>query len=203
MKKFFSYFFPVTKKISTEFNGIVELTYYNGRKMLNSEHANYSYDSLQRLLKFGLTKIDVSKVDTILLLGLGGGSVIKTLTNDFDFKGKITALELDKTIIDIAENEFQIAPGTQLEIINGDALEFVKNAGQEFDLIIIDLFIDNKVPDIFYSEIFWKPVSILIKKQGCFIFNASVTNASAALLTPMLQSTQNAFNIERFDHVEA
>ena len=79
MRKILSYFYPITQKIETFQNGIVEITYYNGKKMLNSAHANYSYDSLQLILKYGLTKVDLKQVNAILLLGLGGGSVIQTL----------------------------------------------------------------------------------------------------------------------------
>ncbi|MBK7818080.1 MAG: hypothetical protein IPJ60_11450 [Sphingobacteriaceae bacterium] len=124
--KLLSYFYPITTKIRTEKNGIVELTYSNGRKILDSSNANYSYGSLQRILKFGLEKIEFTKVNDVLLLGLGGGSVIHTLRNDFGFTGKITAVEIDKTIIDIAMNEFELMLDANLETIHTDATEYVK-----------------------------------------------------------------------------
>lgn len=170
--------------------------------MLNSAHANYSYDSLKRILKFGLTKVDLTSVDTILLLGLGGGSVIKTLREDFDFSGSITAVELDNTIIDIAAKEFQIYSNSKLEIIYNDAFEFVKKNQRLFDLIIIDLFIDNLVPEVFYSTRFWENISKSIQKSGCFIFNASVISASGDQLAPMMAVTEKSFLIQKYELVE-
>ncbi len=54
-------------------------------KVLSSSHANYSYGALQRVLEYGLKQIDMRDVKNILLLGLGGGSVIETLRRDLEF----------------------------------------------------------------------------------------------------------------------
>lgn len=86
MKKFFSKFIPITiRSIPTEKNGIVKLVYENRVKVLSSSHANYSYGALQRVLEYGLKQIDMRDVKNILLLGLGGGSVIETLRRDLEF----------------------------------------------------------------------------------------------------------------------
>ena len=124
----------------------MEITWYNGKKQLNTENANYSYGSLQRILKFGLKKIDLKKVNSILLLGLGGGSVIETLRIDFHYLKPIVAIDIDPVIIDIAKNEFNLKEDENLQIICEDALKFMQSNTHEFDLIIIDLFIDIQVP---------------------------------------------------------
>lgn len=174
MRKFLSYFFPITEKIKTDKNGIVELTLYNGRKMLNSKNANYSYDSLQRILKYGLKQIDLTTVNSVLLLGLGGGSVIKTLRNDFKFNEKITAVDIDKTIIEIAANEFDVLPESNLEIVQADAFEYVESTSLTFDLVIVDLFIDTEVPEMFYGVDFWNNIKKILNDKGTFLFNAAV-----------------------------
>jgi len=202
LKKFFSYFFPFTKKIPTQFSGNVELTYFEGNKILNSTHANYSYDSLQRLLKFGLEQTDLNAVKTILLLGLGGGSVIQTLREDFHFTGKITAVEIDAVMIEIAKVEFQIIPDHKLEIVNADANEFVKSINVNYDMVIVDLFIDDHVPVDFYGESFWEQITRLLNKSGSFIFNASTTRDMNSTLLPLLKFLDKFFTIRRYDKIE-
>ena len=86
MKKFLSYLWPDTKRFSSEINGILEVTYINGQKVLDTENANYSYGSLQKILEFGLTKVDLKLVENILLLGMGGGSIIKSLRENIEYK---------------------------------------------------------------------------------------------------------------------
>ena len=78
-----SFIYPITKKVESQYCGTIEITWHNGTKHLNTKNANYSYGSLQKILKFGLQKIDVSNCKNILILGLGAGSVIDTLIKDF------------------------------------------------------------------------------------------------------------------------
>lgn len=171
LKRILSYIYPVTQKISSSKNGILELTWYNGRKVLNTKNANYSYGSLQQILAFALSKIELKKVENVLLLGMGAGSVIQTLREEFQFNKKITAIEFDETIIQIAQDEYGIVADDKLSIHCADAYKYAQNESQKYDLVIIDLFIDNRVPEQFYSEQFLQAVTKLVKPNGYFIFN--------------------------------
>lgn len=175
--KILSYIYPVTKKVHSEINGTLEITWYNGKKHLNTKNANYSFGSLQRILKYGLEHIDLSKVQNILLLGLGGGSVIDTLRNDFRFQGEITAVEIDPVIIDIAKDEFGIHQTDRLHIINQDASDFVVTDSAQYNLIIIDLFIDINVPQTFLEILFWRNLIKRLSPNGIIIFNAAVNTS--------------------------
>ncbi|TYB78562.1 spermidine synthase [Bizionia myxarmorum] len=174
MAKLLSYLYPITKKVNSDINGTLEITWYNGKKHLNSKNANYSYGSLQRILKFGLEKLNLKNVNSILVLGLGGGSVIQTLRTDFNFKNHITAVEIDPQIITIAKEEFQIESSESLNIICDDALKFVENTSETFDLIIIDLFIDLSVPESFLELSFWENILKCKSASGAILFNGSL-----------------------------
>ena len=175
IRKLISYLYPLTKRIKSQYSGYLELTLYNGRKLLNTLNANYSYGSLQRVLKFSLEHVDLSKTEKVLILGLGGGSVIKTLRNDFKWTGQITAVEIDPVIVQVAENEFGIKADDKTNIICGDAFDFVFTDNSKFDLIIIDLFIDNMIPDKFLSLEFWRETLKKVKLNGNVIFNTLCT----------------------------
>lgn len=174
MAKLLSYLYPITKKVKSEINGTLEITWYNGKKHLNSKNANYSYGSLQRILKFGLEKLDLKNVNSILVLGLGGGSVIETLKTDFNYQNQITAVDIDPQIIAIAKNEFQIETSKKLNIICDDALHYIENTPDTFDLIIIDLFIDLTVPEQFLDLSFWETTLKRKSASGSILFNASL-----------------------------
>lgn len=206
MKRLLSYFYPITKKIPSDVNGVLEITWYNGRKILNSQNANYSYGSLQRILKYALNKIDVSGVQNVLLLGLGGGSVIRTLRENFNYKLKITAVEIDKSIIEIAAKEFNVCACENLAIIYGDAFNYVANfelgSTNKFDLLIIDLFIDNKVPDKFFSPEFWERIESLVAPGGFVIFNASTHSDITSKVMQLIDPLKKTFQFQILDHVE-
>lgn len=179
MKQLLSYILPVTKTIESLYSGTLEITWHNGKKHLNSQNANYSYGSLQRILKFGIENINLNNVSSILVLGMGGGSVIETLRKDFNFNKSIVAVEMDPVVIDIAKAEFGISENENLKIHCADASEFVKNTKEQFDLIIVDLFIDLSVPDPFLSEQFWDDALRLKSSKGHIIFNASVKDSKS------------------------
>ena len=111
-KKILSYFYPITiynKK--SDISRTLEVTLYNGKTLLNTKNTNYSYGSLQTVLKKGLLTIcksEINKMNNILLLGVAGGSVIKTLITDFEFTKSIVGVELDAEIIEIANSYFDL-----------------------------------------------------------------------------------------------
>ena len=86
LKKIISYVYPITRKVQSQYSGKLELTVMNGRKVLDTLNTNYSYGSLQRVLKYSLNQINIENTKNTLVLGLGGGSVIETLRNEKKLK---------------------------------------------------------------------------------------------------------------------
>ncbi|EGV42859.1 methyltransferase domain-containing protein [Bizionia argentinensis JUB59] len=202
MAKLLSYLYPLTKKVKSEINGTLEITWFNGKKHLNSKNANYSYGSLQRILKFGLEKLNLKNVNSILVLGLGGGSVIQTLRNDFKYKNRITAVEIDPQIITIAKEEFQIESSENLNIICDDALQYVANTSETFDLIIIDLFIDLSVPAPFLEMPFWENILKRKSASGAILFNGSLEkDLSKKLETIISYLKSNIYEVDVYNKV--
>ena len=202
MTKLLSYIFPITKKVKSKFNGTLEITWYNGKKYLNTKNANYSYGSLQEILKFGLEHIALEKVNSILLLGLGGGSVIKTLRNDFNYKKPITAIDIDPVIIEVAKTEFELQTENNLTIICDNALHFVSKNEKQFDLIIIDLFIDVVMPDQFLKLSFWNAILKAKSVHGSILFNASLETTKSNALNEVISFLKShVYKVETFEKV--
>jgi len=202
MVRLLSYLYPITKKVNSDINGTLEITWYNGKKQLNSKNANYSYGSLQRILKFGLEKINLKKTCSILLLGLGGGSVIQTLREDFNYQKKITAIDIDPEIIKIAQEEFQLQANENLDLVCTDALKYITQNSKIFDLIIIDLFIDIHVPEHFLKISFWEHVLKIINTNGVILFNASLEDSMTLNLENIINYLKsNEFKVDVYDKV--
>ncbi|WP_353084738.1 fused MFS/spermidine synthase [Flavobacterium sp.] len=178
--KFFSYFLPINviKRKSSVSNSI-EVTWNNGELVIDSENTNYSYGSLQRILKKGLKYIGydrIKKFDKVLVLGVAGGSVIKTLVDDVKYKGQIIGVEIDPEIIELANTYFNIDQIKNLEIVIEDAFEFVLRTKDKFDLIIIDIFQDTKMPSFLFETHFIQRVNCLLNINGFILFNTMVIN---------------------------
>jgi predicted O-methyltransferase YrrM len=180
LQKLFSYIIPLTIfKQKSNISHSLEVTWANGELVLDSSHTNYSYGSLQRILKKGLINIGFEKIRTmqdILVLGVAGGSVIKTLVNDISFKGKITGIEIDPAIITIANTYFKLNEIQNLEVLIDDASEFVLKTENKYDLVIIDIFQDSKMPDFLFKKHFIQPTFSLLKSEGVILFNTMILN---------------------------
>ena len=178
LKKIVSFLFPY--KIYTVKSSIsksLEVTWANGELVLDSENTNYSYGSLQRILKYGLHAIGfekIKKMDHVLLLGVAGGSVFKTLVDDIKFSGQLTGVEIDPSIIEIANQHFKLNEIPKLEIIIDDAFEYVLKTTKKYDLIIIDIFQDTTMPNFLFEPFFTKRICFLLKNKGFVLFNTMI-----------------------------
>lgn len=188
-----------TKRIRSKFSGILEITRLNGKKILNSENTNYSYGALEEVLDFGLAYAQAERSSEILVLGLGGGSVIGLLRKKYNYYGKVTAVEIDPVIIDIAVNEFQVQEQGPLELLCEDAFTYVNQSTGKFSFIIIDIFIDLDVPPQFYSAEFWKNISRLLEERGTVLFNSGINNDEQIGFNEVLKEMQTEIEIKKLD----
>ena len=175
LKKWLSYILPINIKTEkSHWSKTLEVTWANGELVLDSAHTNYSYGSLQRILRIGLFKIGferIAKMDHILVLGVAGGSVIKTLVNEVGYKNKITGVEIDANVIALAKQYFELDSIGNLEIILDDAFEFVLKTKEKYNLIIIDIFQDTKMPNFLFEAFFVNRILELLHTNGIFLFN--------------------------------
>jgi spermidine synthase len=203
MKKLLSYLLPITvSAIETEKNGKVTVTYDFGKKILHSKNANYSYGSLQKILEFGLRLVPVSTFNSVLILGFGGGSVVSSLRERFGFKNWIDAVDFDATIIALALEEFGLKNDNQLTTIHQEAFAYLQNCTKNYDLIVVDIFVDQWVPATFYTTEFWNALQSHLTPNGHFIFNASIFGQNEKELTVLQQHLNTNFEVKRFDLVE-
>ena len=179
-KKVLSYLIPINiHTVKSALSKSIEITWANGELVLDSENTNYSYGSLQRILRLGLKTIGfdkISKMDRILVLGVAGGSVVKTLVDEINFEGKITGVEIDPEIIKVANHYFKLDEIQQLEIVIDDAFEFVLKTKEKYDLIIIDVFQDTTMPNFLYETYFINRICYLLKSKGFVLFNTMLLN---------------------------
>ena len=158
---------------SSKLNGDLELWLINNQKVLNSAHANQSFDSMHRIFQkvFRETAIQNREIKNVLLLGLGCGSIPTILFEELNLNCEIIAVDHDKTMLQIANDHFNIYRFKNLEIHIDDALKYVDECKIGFDLIIVDLFYDDQVPQQFLEINFIKKISALLNSKGLLIFN--------------------------------
>jgi spermidine synthase len=207
-KKIFSYLIPIKIfQAKSSISKSIEVAWANGELVLDSENTNYSYGSLQRILKIGLKNIGYEKIvamDQILVLGVAGGSVVKTLIDEIKYKGKITGVEIDSEIIKIANTYFKLNAIQNLELINEDAFEFVLKTKDKYHLIIIDIFQDTTMPNFLFEQFFIHRICSLLKSRGFILFNTMILDEKQNLRNKKYVSEfyENQFKIKTIPRIE-
>ncbi len=121
--------------------------------------------------------------------------MIKTLVNEINFKSEITGVEIDLEMISIANKYFKLNEIPNLTIINEDAIKFVQKTNKKFDLIIIDIFHDNYMPEILFESKFIENTKSLLTSGGYLLFNTMIHTKSDQERN---KQYSNHFNTEEF-----
>ena len=180
IKRLLSFLLPVKiHQKKSVYSKNLEVTWNNGYLVLDSENTNYSYGSLQRVLKKGLKYIGYDRIrnfQSILVLGVAGGSVIETLKNEIKFEGQITGVEIDPVVVELATKYFGLGKYNNVSIVIDDAFEFVLKSKEKYDLIIIDIFQDTTMPNFLFEDFFINRINFLLKVNGFILFNTMILN---------------------------
>ncbi len=106
----------------------------------------------------------------VLLLGLGGGDIVK-LFGKYQPEAKLTVIEKEEELITIAAQYFGVRESDNTQIVVADANKYVTTNKEKFDLIIVDLYSGDDVPDFVGSQIFLDKLKQTISQRGSAVFN--------------------------------
>jgi len=101
------------------------------------------------------------KTMNCLILGLATGTVAKIINKKFK-NAEMVGVEIDPVMIDIGKKYFDLDKIKNLKILNLDAKRYTLNAKEQFDLILVDLYLGDQPPGFLYSPKFLKE----LKKLG-------------------------------------
>lgn len=208
LNKLLSYIIPIIIfKSKSTLSKTIEVAWVKGELVMDSKNTNYSYGNLQRILRKGLNHFGfdkIAKMDHVLVLGVAGGSVIKTLVDEIHFEGQITGVDIDPDIIKIANDYFKLDKIKNLDIIIDDAFEFVLKTKDRYDLIIIDIFQDTTMPNFLFEKFFVNRICFLLKNNGVVLFNTMCLTAADNLRNQNLinEINDNNYKIESIPRVE-
>ncbi len=111
---------------------------------------------------------------TSLVLGLGGGSLVRFLRHHFP-TCKIDAVEQRPDIVRLAKAYFQIRPGPELSIHVADAGEFLNHpnarASEGYDVIFVDTYDNAGLSDSVLGYAFFTHCRRLLSNRGTIVVN--------------------------------
>jgi spermidine synthase len=161
------------EKASTSLNPSLELCLRQGRYYLSTPNAVYSYEDLYDNFSKTFKRLNFTSIpgNDVLLLGFGMASIPIILEKIHRKNYRYTGVEADAVIAGWAE--IYILPNlrSEVEIHLEDAISFVHDCRRQFGLVIVDLFLDEIVPDAAETAGFLKNLQSLLLPGGLLLYN--------------------------------
>ena len=146
----------------------------------------------RHLFAYALSRLALAfhpRARSALVLGLAAGSVPTHLK-----KAGLTveAVDINPDALLIAQRYFGFDPNTA-KVHVADARTFVRRCGHSYDIVVVDLFHGDFVPDYLLTEEFFKDVSGCLTPEGTVVFNVWVHHNYEALLGHILATMSSSF----------
>lgn len=115
----------------------------------------------------------------ILIVGLGGATLQKTLAALLP-DATIDTVEIDPAVARVAEDYFDYRPGPRQRLFVEDGRAYIENAhrrGQQYDMVMLDAFDVDYVPEHLMTAEFLEHVKGILAKDGIVVAN-TFTNSN-------------------------
>ncbi|MEE2761607.1 MAG: fused MFS/spermidine synthase [Pseudomonadota bacterium] len=103
-----------------------------------------------------------------LILGLGAGTVANRMRRDGT---GVTVVDINEDIFTAAREHFGF-DGTNVQVAIEDARTFVRACKNNFDVVVVDLFLGDNVPDYLLTRQFFTDVRRCTRSDGVMVMNA-------------------------------
>ena len=162
----------------SELNPHLYVSLKQGRLQLCTARAVYSFADLYSNFSrsFKLTKFDQVSGPKVLLLGLGLGSVPYMLETKFGQNFEYTAIELDESVIYLANKYVLKYLNSPFEVREADAHNYVMQCTEKYDLIIMDVFLEDIIPASFEQVAYLEQLKACLNPGGVLYYNRLAQN---------------------------
>jgi spermidine synthase len=157
----------------SEYNPDLYVVMRRGQYQLCTANAIYSYGDLYDNFSKAFKKInlDTLAIENVLILGFGLGSIPIMLEKMFHKKYHYTAVEIDAEVLRLA-NVYGVGDlKSSMDFRVMDAYMYVAFCEEKFDMICMDVFLDDTVPDEMESEDFLQNLKDMLTPNGILLFN--------------------------------
>ena len=129
-----------------------------------------------------------------LVIGLGGGSVVKRMWRDY-LTMHIDAVELDDEVIEVAYAFFALPEDERIHVFNDEGRAHLTRSNEIYDIIIIDAFNDDHIPRPLLTEEFLRLCRDHLSPDGVIVYNVigSVYGSHSKLFRSLHRTARNVW----------
>lgn len=165
------------KEINSPINGLIKVMLVFNRPRLMMGGMLQSGGLVMKIWGKAIKKLfnQGQAIEQALIIGLGCGNCAAAI-NKYYPKAQMLGVEIDKEVVDIAECYFNLATVKNLKVAIDNGAKYVNKLSNQkkklkYDLIIVDVYLGDKIPQEFKTKKFFKTLAKLLTHNGVVIFN--------------------------------
>ena len=173
-KRLLSHFMEMhIESTSSEHNPNLHVVLSKGRYQLCTDNAIYSFADLYDNFNDAFKKIrlDQYPIKNVLVLGLGLGSIPLILEKTYQKNYHYTTVEIDEEVNYLAHKYTLPELKSDMTMVCADAFSWVMTCEEKFDLITMDVFLDDVIPEHFEQQEFLSNLKGLLAQNGILMYN--------------------------------
>jgi spermidine synthase len=132
--------------------------------------------------------------ESILFVGLGGGSAPKRIWRDFP-DTRLQAVELDSEVVDAAYRWFALPRHERLQVDVDDGRRWLVRNDERWDVIVVDAFYSDSIPFHLGTQEFLELARQRLEPGGVVVTNliGAVTGEQSRLVRAMVRTYSSVF----------
>lgn len=157
----------------SELNPHLYVSLVKGRYQLATKNAIYSFADLYDNYRLSFKALDWDKLDgsDMLLLGVGLGSIPFMIESKLNRKMRYTGVEVDENVLYLANKYVLRDLQSPFEMHCIDAWNYIVQSNESFNIICMDVFVDDVIPDRLFSMDFLELLKDRLTPNGVLMYN--------------------------------
>ena len=173
-KKMLSYLTELhIESAPSELNPHLYVSLAKGRYQLATKNAIYSFADLYDNYRLAFEALKWDKLDgsEMLLLGVGLGSIPFMIETKMQRKLRYTGVEIDENVLYLANKYVLSDLKSPMEMQCADAWNYIVQSNHTFNVICMDVFVDDEIPDRLFSMDFLELLKDRLTPNGILMYN--------------------------------
>ncbi|XP_069356733.1 eEF1A lysine and N-terminal methyltransferase homolog [Maniola hyperantus] len=180
-------------------------------KRKNKSKSVVDFGHISTYHSFMCVGVQLSSSKHVAVLGLGGGSLcmfLKKCCHDL----KVTAVELDPAMLEVARNHFECEVDERLEVQIKDGVDFLRdeaNAGHQYGAVLFDMDSKDRTlglscpPRQFLNDDVLQQVNTILTNDGHFILNLVCrdTNLQETIMSTLKKHFKHLVTVKLYEEV--
>lgn len=131
----------------------------------------------------------------VLIVGLGGGSLVKRMWRDYP-QMEIDVAEIDPEVVDVAYRYFDLPRDPRITVAAEDGRRYLAASDTQYDIIVMDAYYADALPSHLTTEEFFREVEAHLVPGGVVAYNVigAVEGERSKLFRSMYRTASQVWN---------